>query len=88
MQVRTVCFKIALAYMTWLLKELTSLLTYVCTFYTPTGEEVKRCEELYNEAQRKWIDDMITACQVSHTSPYSNSILLMDLVFQNNAIVF
>ena len=32
-----------------------------------TGEELKRSEEMYNDAQRKWIDDMISACQVEYT---------------------
>jgi len=40
---------------------------YLDVLCMPTGEELRRTEDSYNEAQKKWIDDMITACQVSHT---------------------
>jgi len=49
------------------LKHVLDLLVYSWWLgvYFLTGEELKRLEESYNDSQRKWIDDMITACQVS-----------------------
>ena len=28
-----------------------------------TGDEIKKMEEVYNQAQRHWMDNMISACQ-------------------------
>ena len=30
------------------------------------GEEMKKYEASYNQAQRAWVDNMIAACRVSH----------------------
>ena len=35
-------------------------------YFVPIGEELKRSQESYNDAQRKWIDNMISACQVNY----------------------
>ena len=32
------------------------------------GDDIKKLEESYNQAQRQWMDDMINACQVSLSS--------------------
>ena len=31
------------------------------------GDDIKKLEESYNQAQRQWMDDMINACQVGNT---------------------
>ena len=32
------------------------------------GDDIRKMEETYNQAQRQWMDDMINACQVSHSN--------------------
>ena len=37
-------------------------LSLICSL----GEEMKKYEASYNQAQRAWVDNMIAACRVSH----------------------
>lgn len=44
--------------------DMTFLLTSTCFPVCRVGDEIKKLEENYNQAQRQWIDNMINACQV------------------------
>ena len=39
------------------------MLATIAPLYNTTGEDIKKMEDAYNQAQRHWVDNMINACR-------------------------